>query len=182
MPRNVYAYIEKSFRARFISDFPRRGQTGSAISTPGGGGQAAQQGIGIDTDPGLMVWINGISIKSIELLYDPNQFYVSPADLTINPMFNVPISREGDVGVTSLFSFPDNRELKEYFLTIFPYEAGSRPGRVTTLTVDIIGKPDWLKMRIKGGFRETAIFRKTDSSKDGSGEFVFESITRGPVL
>ncbi|TWB14035.1 hypothetical protein FBZ89_11887 [Nitrospirillum amazonense] len=183
MNHRGYAYIEKSFSARFISDFPYSGPpiSGPGVSGPAGGGASAQFGISIDTDPALLVWVNGTRISSIELLYDPTQFYVSPADLTLNPMFRVPASQEGDVGVTTVFKSDRPTDLREHHLTIFPYQAGSRPGAVTLMPPDIIGRPDWLKMRIKGGYRETAIFRKGESRPDRSGEFIFDSVSRGAV-
>ncbi|TWB16794.1 hypothetical protein [Nitrospirillum bahiense] len=183
MSHAAYAYIEKSFNARYISDFPRYGDGGpsQAISGPAGAGAAGQIGITIDTDPGLLVWINGVRISSIEVLYDATRFYVSPADLTLNPSFNVPIRREGDVGITTLFKPAQQADMREYFLTIFPYAAGSKPGAVTLLPPDVINKPAWLTMRVKGGYKETALFKKAETRRDGSGEFTFESVTRGAV-
>ncbi|WP_138918599.1 hypothetical protein [Nitrospirillum viridazoti] len=183
MSHSALFYIEKSFSARYASDFPRYGYSGPAepIIGPAGTGGAAQIGITIDTDPALHVRITGIKIRRIDVLYDPAVFYVSPRDLTLYGDDFITF-REGNMAGTTLFQADVPTDIREHFVTIYPYAPGSRAARVTTMPHEEINKGDWLTMRVFGGYRETAIFKKSPTNKNGDGDFTFVSVSRGPPL
>jgi hypothetical protein len=174
----IFGNVEKGFRARFGSEFARTGSGHPSSSVSGPGASGASNSTAIDGDHSLFMRVTGNGIRKIEVSYDPSRYYVSPADLSLNPSFTVPAYQEKGLGITTLFQSEQAVIMNERLFTIFPYQGGSRPGRVILLTPDAIGQPDWLKMRVSGANGDVAHYRKTDSRGNGTGEFAFESVDR----
>lgn len=174
----IYGPVEKGFSARFTSDFARQGnsQPGQRIENPGGAGGGAFSP-SIDGDNALHLRLSANGVRKVEVTYDPGSFYVSPADLSANPLFKVPVREEGGLGITTLFQSEFAVVMDHRLFTIFPYLGGSRPGHVIVPAPRDTWPADWLKLRITGANGDVIHCRKTVSN-EGEGEFVIERIDR----
>ncbi|MDG3443585.1 hypothetical protein [Nitrospirillum amazonense] len=177
-PVQIYGSVEKDYSARFTSDFPRRGnsQPGTRIENPAGAGGGAFSP-SIDGDASLHLRLSANGVRKVEAIFDPTQFYVAPADLTANPGFQFTMRQENGVGITVLFQSENPVIMKDRLFTIFPYGAGSRPGRVIVPGPQHIWPAGWLKLRITGANGDVIHAVKT-SSENGEGEFTIEKIDR----
>lgn len=170
--------VEKGFSARFTSDFARRGsgQPGQRIEGVAGAAGGAFSP-SIDSDNALHLRLSANGVRKVEATYDPGRFYISPADLSANPLFTVPVREEGGLGITTLFQSEVALVMDQRLFTIFPYLSGSRPGHVIVPPPQDIWPADWLKLRITGANGDVIHCRKT-ASDGGDGEFVIEKIDR----
>lgn len=179
-PLAIIGPVEQGFSAPFTSDFARQGssQPGQRIDGPAGGAGGAFSP-SIDGDNSLQLRLSANGVHKVEATYDPRRFYVSPADLSANPMFTVPVREEDGLGITTLFRSEVPVIMDRRLFTIFPYGSGSRPGRVYVLPPQDTWPADWLKLRITGATGDVIHCRKT-ASNGGDGEFVIERIARRP--
>lgn len=174
----IHGSVEKGFSARFTSDFARQGnsQSGQRIENPAGAAGGAFSP-SIDGDNSLHLRLSANGVRKVEATYDPRRFYISPADLSANPLFTVPVREEGGLGITTLFQSDVALVMDQRLITIFPYLSGSRPGRVVVPPPQDIWPADWLGLRITGANGDVIHCRKT-ASNGGDGEFVIERIDR----
>ncbi|ASG22942.1 hypothetical protein Y958_18845 [Nitrospirillum viridazoti CBAmc] len=174
----IHGTVEQGFSARFTSDFPRRGnsQPGTKIENPAGAAGGAFSP-SIDGDASLHLRLSANGVRKVEATYDPRHFYISPADLSANPHFTVAAREENGLGITTLFQSDIALIMRDPLFTLFPYEAGSRPGHVIIPGPQHIWPAGWLKLRITGANGDVIHCVKTNS-ENGEGEFTIEKIDR----
>jgi hypothetical protein len=130
-----------------------------------------------DGDDSLLLTVTGYGILKIELYFDRTNKLVSPADLSLNPLFKLNVREYGDrVGIITIFESNVPAVLENAHFSAFPYRAGSRPGATQSLTREEIRDIAWLGMHVIGANGRIAEYQNDRPDAKDNGDFFLNTI------